>query len=158
MIKRIMSFVYYRLAVWERYLGLRSYHKPLFERSERHFTRAFELQPRKFDAIIQRGVLRWREMDDYEGAIQDFNFILKVDEENQDVRFFRAMAYNRAGNYPASIRDLELVIEVAPTSRTASDAAKQLRTMYQIMEDLRPPAELDDGPPILLGPPADPAE
>ena len=155
MIKRIMSFVYYRMAVWERYLGLRSYHKPLFERSDYHFTRAFELQPHKIDAIIQRGILRWREMDDFMGAIRDFDFVLQVDNEHQDVLFYRAMAHYRAGNYPASIHDLELVIEVAPTSRTASDAAKQLRTLYQIMDELMPPAELDDAPPILLGPPRD---
>lgn len=135
-------------------MGLRSFHRPLFERSAAHFTRAYELNPSNPAALIQRGIVRWRELDDFEGAIADFDRVLLVDRSQADVLFYRAMAHNRGGNYIATVQDLERVIDVAPESRLARDAFVQLQSLYQIMDELpRSQRKLDSSRPILLGPP-----
>lgn len=138
--KFLLTFYYYRRAIWERNMGTRFQHKPSLKTSERLLTRILKMKPQHNKAQMIRGVVRWRELDDWQGAVEDFSVLaqneaLKI-ELRAEALFYRSMSYYRGGNYSAAIDDLERTIKLAPTSRFARSAETQLQSLYLIANEL----------------------
>ena len=132
----LIAGIAFRLGVWERYLGIRSHDRRYFARAERHFSRAIRNRPDYLQAHLERGIVRWRELDDFEGAIQDFNLVLGLQRDHQKALVCRSMAYWRGGQYAAAIDDLERVVEINPNSQFARNAQTQLKSLYLVASEL----------------------
>jgi tetratricopeptide (TPR) repeat protein len=134
---RLKIWWHFRLAVWEKYRGLRSYKKRYFQNSEMHFSEVLAFDAQHLGAWIGRGIVRWRELDDFMGAIDDFNHALRLSPSHApEILFYRSMAYSRGGNYHAAISDFERILDIAPRSRFARDAYAQLASLYAIISEL----------------------
>jgi tetratricopeptide (TPR) repeat protein len=151
MLKRVLARMIHSIGTMRRFHALASRHRAGFQATERWFTRALELDTHYGLARFNRGVLRWRELDDWAGAIADFTTLLAQDETYVDALFNRAMTYARAGNYRSAIEDFEHFLEVAPESRWARHAHNQLEGLHAIVDDLANPLPPQDSLP-LLGP------
>lgn len=154
MLGYLRAAIYYRLGLWARYVGLRTSERRHFRQAEAHFSRALRAAPDHWQARQARGVLRWRELDDFNGAIQDFTAVLAVRPHHQLALFCRSMAHWRGGNYLAAIDDLEKVIQIDAATRTTQDALAQLQALYDIAEELPQVRQrLDQSPVIMLDAP-----
>ena len=138
--KFFITFYYYRMAIWQRNIGNRFHHKGSFLNSEKHLTRILAINPQHDKAQLVRGVVRWRELDDWQGAIKDFGVLIQNEALKTLLRaealFYRSMAYYRGGNYAAAIDDLERILKLAPKSRFAYSAEIQLKSLYLIANEL----------------------
>ncbi|MBI5930425.1 MAG: tetratricopeptide repeat protein [Chloroflexi bacterium] len=139
------------MGTMRRFHALASRHRTDFQATERWFTRALNLDNGYQLARFNRGVLRWRELDDWAGAIADFTTLLAQNSDYVDALFNRAMTYARAGNFHSAIEDFEHFLDSAPESRWARHAYNQLEGLYAIADDLAQPLPPPE-PPLLLGP------
>ncbi len=133
---RFVAYCLYHWAVIQRYRGLRRRKRQRFEAADRYFTRALKLNQRYLKARVNRGLVRWRELDDWAGAIDDFTQVLSQHPDYHIARFYRGMAFHRTGDYRAAAQDLHDFIRLAPNSRWAYDAQIQLDSLYAIIDDL----------------------
>lgn len=136
MIRKFLAYWLYNWAIIQRYRGLRRQKRKRFEAAERYFTRALKLNENHIRARVNRGLVRWRELDDWAGAIKDFTTLLEQQPDYHLARFYRGMAFHRGGNYQAAAQDLYDFIRLAPKSRWAYDAQIQLDSLYAIIDDL----------------------
>ncbi|MCB9438462.1 MAG: hypothetical protein H6673_15935 [Anaerolineales bacterium] len=146
-LKRLWTRLVYNRGIFQRYIGLRTRNPRNFGAAERAFSRVLHLNERHINARVSRGVLRWRELDNWVGAITDFTELLEQVPTYYLALFYRGMAFYRAGDYYASAQDLAMFIRLDPDSRWAHHARIQLEGMYAILDDL----------PKLLAPPIEPA-
>jgi regulator of sirC expression with transglutaminase-like and TPR domain len=100
---------------------------------------------------MSRALLRWRELDDWVGAIDDFTTLLTQYPSQHEALFNRGMAHYRAGDYHASAIDLAAFIQRDPDSRWVHHAKIQLQGLYSIIDDL--PKQLPPPDIPILSPP-----
>lgn len=151
MFRRVLARLVHGVGTMRRFHALASRHRTDFQAAERWFTRALNLDNGYQLARFNRGLLRWRELDDWAGAIADFTTLLAQNADYVDALFNRAMTYARAGNYQSAIEDFERFLDIAPNSRWARHAYNQLDGLYAIADDLAKPLPPTESPP-LLGP------
>lgn len=120
----------------QRFMGLRTHNRQRFLDAEHHFSRALQLNEHHYQARINRGLLRWRELDDWEGAIVDFTTLMTEKPHEHLPLFYRGMAYCRAGDYHAAVRDFDTFIRAAPHSRWTHHAMIQLDGLLAVIDDL----------------------
>ena len=138
--KFLLTFYYYRFAIWQRNVGTRFQHRVTLRSSEKYLTRILILNPQHHKAQMVRGIIRWRELDDWQNAIKDFGVLVQNETLKTLLRaealFYRSMAYYRGGNYAAAIDDLERMLKLAPQSKFAYSAETQLKSLYLIANEL----------------------
>ncbi len=136
----LASFYHYRMAIWQRNMGTRFHHRPTILKSIAHLSRILKMNPRHHKAQMVRGIIYWRELDDWENAVKDFRVLAQNEALKNLIRaealFYRSMAYYRGGNYAAAIDDLERMLKLAPKSRFAYSAETQLKSLYLIANEL----------------------
>ncbi|NDJ85168.1 MAG: tetratricopeptide repeat protein [Chloroflexi bacterium] len=130
------AFAWYSLAVLRRAIGVRSRRRHHFVAAEWCYGRALGLVEKHIAARLGRGLLRWRELDDWAGAIHDFSTLLALHPTQHLALFYRGMAYYRGGNYHAAAHDLASFIQAAPESPWVHHATIQLEGMNAILDDL----------------------
>ena len=126
-----------------RAMGVRTRNRRHFLAAERTLTHVLSLNSQHIKARINRGLIRWRELDNWSGAITDFTRLLDQQSDYHIALFYRGMALYRAGDYRASALDLDTFIRFAPQSRWVHHAAIQLEGLRAIIDEL----------PKLLSPP-----
>lgn len=124
--------LWYRRAIIQRYIGLRSRKRVRFMKAHTTFSRALAFNPQFAAARYQRGLLNWRELHNYEQAIEDFTAIL---DRFEDALFFRAMAYESLGGYATAATDLAQFMETYPESHWYSSARRQFLNLQAILDD-----------------------
>jgi tetratricopeptide (TPR) repeat protein len=138
MMRQLRTFFQFHWANMRRFVGLRTHDRRHFLAAEHHFTQALALNGNHQQARINRGVLRWRELDNWAGAIADFTTLLVQYPHHYLPLFYRSMAFCRAGDYHAAVRDLDAFIRADPQSRWVHHAIIQLDGLLAIIEDLSP--------------------
>lgn len=124
------------LANFRRYHGLRTRSRHHFAAAERLLTRVLALDNTHAKARMGRAVVRWRDLDDWVGAINDFTTLLTHHPTYHEALFNRGMAHYRAGDYYASAIDLAAFIQRDPQSRWVHHANIQLQGLYAIIDNL----------------------
>jgi tetratricopeptide (TPR) repeat protein len=151
LLKRFLARVIHSLGTLRRFHALASHRRRDFLATERLFTRALALDGTYKLARFNRGVLRWRELDNWAGAIADFSTLLAQDAAYVDALFNRAMALARSGNFHAAVDDFATFLKIAPESRWARHAAIQLQNLQAVLDDLSRQLPPPPQPP-LIGP------
>jgi lipoprotein NlpI len=76
-----------------------------------NYTRAIALDPAYTYAYFCRGVLRWRELGEYEAAIEDLSMVLELDPTWADAIFNRALAYKMNMQYKEAVADFHRYLQ-----------------------------------------------
>lgn len=100
--------------------------RPSYERAVDAFTRAIEIDPLFADAYMQRGVLYWREIQNYHRAIRDLGQVLELDSERTEALYYRALAYQARGDFDQAIMDYERFLVASSDSVLRESAQIQL--------------------------------
>ena len=104
-----------------------------YERAVDFFTRAVESDPLFVNAYYQRGVLYWREIQNYYRAIRDFTRVLELYPHWMLALYMRALAYQSRGDFDDAIADYERFLSVdgdstwGESARIQLDGARELR-------------------------------
>ena len=105
MIRRLLARFYHLRGMTWRHWGHR-YNDPVaYRRAERDFTRAIEILPTFVQALYDRGLLRWRELADGEGAEADLTRVLELDPKRAEAWFNRALAREVTGDLTGAVAD-----------------------------------------------------
>ncbi len=136
LLKRLWAFGLYRWAMFRRAMGIRTRNRRHFLAAERTLTGVLILNIQHIKARTNRGLIRWRELDNWSGAIVDFTHLLDQQPDHYIALFYRGMAFYRAGDYRASALDLDTFIRLAPHSRWVHHAAIQLENLHAIIDEL----------------------
>jgi tetratricopeptide (TPR) repeat protein len=82
--------------------------------------KAIGIDPDNFRYYLARGLLR-RDLDQYEQAIQDFDKVIQMTSDQEALEtahLKRAVAYEALGNFPATLSNLDWLIENGSGSST----------------------------------------
>lgn len=134
--KKLRAFLCFHWGNIQRYRGLRTGNRRHFVAAEQLLTHALEFNEKHHQARINRGLLRWRELDNWAGAISDFTLLLAQWPQDHLPLFYRGMAFCRAGDYHAALHDLDAFIQAAPSSRWVYHATLQINGILAIIDEL----------------------
>ncbi|HEY4691255.1 MAG TPA: tetratricopeptide repeat protein [Anaerolineae bacterium] len=90
------------------------------------FSRAIDLDPNFVEAYLQRGILYWREIQNYHHAIRDMTRVLALDPERTQALYTRALAYQSRGDFDQAIADFEQFLAHNSDSTWRDSAELQL--------------------------------
>ncbi len=62
-------------------------------------------------AYLERGILYWRELNDPNRAVGDFNVALELSPHQAEALFCRGLAYEAMGDFRAAASDLAAYLE-----------------------------------------------
>lgn len=114
-----------------RHIGIRNAHKDEFIAAARLYARAYSIDPRLRQARRERAILLWRELDQGEEAIAEFDTLLNDDPADRHSRFNRALAQQQAGRYAAALDDIEIYLQLPDQEDLYWDSAMRLRVLLK---------------------------
>ena len=119
-------------ATFHRHWGNLGSGRIAYERAVDQFTRAIDLDPQFADAYMQRGILYWREIQNYHRAARDLTHVLELDPGRSDALFNRAVAYQLRGDFDHAIDDFQKYLETAGDSHWRESAEIQLAGLREL--------------------------
>jgi len=119
-------------ATFHRHWGNLGSGRMAYERAVDHFTRAIELDPQFAEAYLQRGILYWREIQNYHRAARDLTRVLELAPERTEALFNRAIAYQLRGDFDRAIDDFQKFLETAGDSQWRESAEIQLAGLHEL--------------------------
>lgn len=99
------------------------------------YTRAIILDPAYTYCYFSRGVLRWRELGEYEEAIKDFSTVLELDSRWADALFNRALAFKMSMQYDRAIADFERYLQEGTDEFWLEATRRQLDELADVVAD-----------------------
>jgi tetratricopeptide (TPR) repeat protein len=85
--------------------GNAKYLKNDFIGADKDFSKAIELNPKFFNAYINRGRLRHNKLDDDKSAIKDYNKAIELDPKSANAYYYRANAYRNLKEFKKACAD-----------------------------------------------------
>lgn len=102
-----MARIYYMWGSLHRNFGNQSSFLREHEAAVRRFTQAYELDPHLRQALLDRGIVYFREMGRPDEALADFDALLEEDPHYGPALLNRAMLAQEQGHYDKALSDLE---------------------------------------------------
>jgi len=100
-----------RVADAQRHMGNAYSNRQEHRAAVANYTRAIVLDPTYAYCYFSRGVLRWRELGEYEEAIRDFSTVLELKPDWADALFNRALAFKMSTQFEKAVADFERYLE-----------------------------------------------
>lgn len=90
------------------------------------FSRALDLQPDHVSALYSRGVLYWRELENYYRAVKDLTRVIELAPHWHEAWFNRALAHQLRNEIPEAIADYEHYLTLPGNPKWRISAETQL--------------------------------
>lgn len=107
-----MARIYYMWGSLHRNFGNQSSFLREHEAAVRRFTQAYELDPHLRQALLDRGIVYFREMGRPDEALADFDALLEEDPHYGPALLNRAMLAQEQGHYDKALSDLETFLDL----------------------------------------------
>ena len=139
----VLSRLCVRLADAHRHMG------NLYANAEEHraaaanYSRAIRLDPAYSQALFSRGLVYWRELRNYDGAIEDLTRVLELDPSWAEAYFNRAIAYRMRGEPDSAVADLERYLAEGNDPFWLESASRQLADLRAEADGGQDPVTLD---------------
>jgi tetratricopeptide (TPR) repeat protein len=124
--KWVLSRLLVRLADAHRHMGNQYANAQEHRAAVGNYTRAIVLDPTYSQALFSRGLIYWRELRNYDRAIEDLSRVLELDPGWAEAYFNRAIAYRMRGEPESAISDLERYLAEGSDPFWLESAARQL--------------------------------
>ena len=147
---RLQAWWAFRRGVMLRFLGHRTVGRSYYRAAVAAFGRTIAHAPGHVEAYLARGLIFWRELNSPEEAIADFTAVLGLYPDNAEAYFYRGMAHQARGDYPAAADDLRLALQHDRGTIWTHNAYRQLTTIEAIMDGL--PGRIEGGDGLMLPP------
>ena len=127
----------YQQGLLQRFWGHRTLRRVHYEAAVRSFSQALTLRSDFINARLDRGLVYWRELQEYQLAIADFSQVLRLDPGRIEALFFRSMAYQNLGDYASALADLRVALARGEGADWHHDAYRQLAALEPILDELK---------------------
>ncbi len=107
MFRIIWAYLVYTWGGLHRYFGNSNHARSEHETAVYYFACACSINPDFRQARLARGVLLSRELEQYDEALAEFNWLLAKNDDDGEVKLNRAMLYQQIGNFEAALADFE---------------------------------------------------
>lgn len=124
-----------RLADAHRHMGNAYGNRQEHRAAVGNYTRAIVLDPSYTYVYFSRGVLRWRELGEFEAAIDDLTRVIELDPTWAEAFFNRALAYKMNMQYDQAIADFQRYLEEGNDQFWLDAARKQLEELAEMTAD-----------------------
>jgi tetratricopeptide (TPR) repeat protein len=134
-LRPLAARLYYLRGNFHRHFGNMSGDRREYQAAVDDFTRAIELDPAFSAAAYNRGVLYWRELQNWHRAIRDLTRVIELAPDRYEAWFNRAIAYHQRGDLAAAIADLEHYLTIAVDPGWRANAERQLALIKAVAEE-----------------------
>jgi tetratricopeptide (TPR) repeat protein len=117
---------------FHRHFGNMSGERREYQWAVDRFSHAIEIDPKYVTAYYSRGVLYWRELENWHRAISDLTRVIELAPHRTEAWLNRAIAWQRRGNFEAAIADLEYYLTIATDPGWRANAERQLVMMKAV--------------------------
>lgn len=132
MIHRLLARFYHLRGMTWRHWGHRYNDPSAYHRAEHDFTRAVEMLPTFVQALYDRGLLRWRELADGEGAEADLTRVLELDPKRAEAWFNRALAREVIGDLAGAVADFRRYLSEGDDPQWQEISRRQIAVLEAI--------------------------
>jgi superkiller protein 3 len=132
-VNRLRAALYFRRGRFHRHWGNLSGDRREYQLAVDDFSRALERQPDHVAALYSRGVLYWRELENYYRAVKDLSRVIELAPDWHEAWFNRALAHQLRHEIPEAIADYEHYLSLPGHPKWRISAETQLE-MLKIME------------------------
>ena len=123
---RLRAGFYYWRGRMHRHWGNLSGDRREYQAAVDDFGKTIELHPTHLAASFSRGVLYWRELQNYYRAVKDLSRVIELAPHWHDAWFNRAMAHQLRNEFPEAIADYEHYLALPGQLKFQSSAQIQL--------------------------------
>ena len=128
-LRRLAAAWYHLWAIAYHYRGNVTGKLSEYQRAEANLTQALLWNPTRASFYLERGILRWRELNRPQEAIQDFSLALTLDPTLHEARFNRGIAYQQTHGYPKARADFKAYLAAVPDSPWREYAERYLASL-----------------------------
>src|SRR5512135_215040 len=125
-IDRLRAALYCWRARFHRHFGNLSGDRREYQAAVDDFSKAIDLHPIYVTALYSRGVLYWRELENYYRAVKDLSRVIELAPHWHDAWFNRALAHQLRNEFPEAIADYEHYLALPGQLKFQSSAQIQL--------------------------------
>jgi tetratricopeptide (TPR) repeat protein len=124
--KRLRAGFYYSRGRMHRHWGNLSGDRREYQAAVDDFSKALELHPSHIAACYSRGVLYWRELQNYYRAVKDMTRVLELAPHWHEAWFNRALAHQLRGENSEAMADYEHYLGLPGLMKYHDSAQTQL--------------------------------
>ena len=131
MLSRLRARYHYWLGLAHRSRGNRTGDRDVYESAIGELTHALILHPVLASAYFVRGLIYWRELNDFVRAVRDVTNALSLNPAHADVVLNRALAsvYGQLRTTDEQIADFERYLEIGKSGYWKIEAHNQIRRL-----------------------------
>ena len=133
MLSTVWAYLVYTWGGLHRYFGNHSHIRSEHETAVSYFARAYAIAPDYRQARLARGILLSRELERYDEALAEFNWLLTRDKVDSEAMLNRAMLYQQIGNFEAALIDFEAYVELGGVH--VGEAAKTAVLLRELLAE-----------------------
>ncbi len=123
---RLRAGLYYWRGRMHRHWGNLSGDRREYQAAVDDFSKALDLHPDHVAACYSRGVLYWRELQNYYRAVKDMTRVIELAPQWHDAWFNRALAHQLRGEMSEAIADYEHYLALPGQMKYHASAQTQL--------------------------------
>jgi tetratricopeptide (TPR) repeat protein len=131
-IRRVRAALYFWRGRFHRHFGNLSGDRREYQMAVDDFSKAIDLHPGYVTALYSRGVLYWRELENYYRAVKDLTRVIELAPHWYEAWFNRALAHQLRNEIPAAIADYEHYLTLPGKSQWRLSAETQLAMIKEV--------------------------
>ena len=138
-INRLRAALYFWRGRFHRHFGNLSGDRREYQMAVNDFSKAIDLHPIYVSALYSRGVLYWRELENYYRAVKDLTRVIELAPQWHEAWFNRALAHQLRNEIPAAIADYEhyLTLPGKPKWRVSAETQLEMITAVEVEKAAR---------------------
>ena len=131
-IKRLRAALYFWRGGMHRHFGNLSGDRREYQMAVDDFSQAINLHAAHVSALYSRGVLYWRELENYYRAVKDLTRVIELAPHWHEAWFNRALAHQLRNEIPEAIADYEHYLTLPGKPQWRVSAETQLEMIKAI--------------------------
>ena len=132
LINRLRAALYMWRGRMHRHFGNVSGDRREYQSAVDDFSKAIDLYPIDVPALYSRGVLYWRELENYYRAVKDLTRVIELAPHWYEAWFNRALAHQLRNEIPEAIADYEHYLSLPGKPQWRISAETQLAMLKEV--------------------------
>lgn len=135
MLRFLWAYLFYTWGGLHRLFGNRNSMRSEHEAAVRYFTKAYEIDPTFHRVRLERGILLFRELGQYDEAMSDFDFLIEEDSDYRNLGLLnRALLHQQNAQFEDAIADLDDFLE-QPDDTYYAEASRMREVLDAMLSD-----------------------
>lgn len=135
MLRFLWAYLIYTWGGLHRLFGNRNSMRSEHEAAVRYFTKAYKIDPTFHRVRLERGILLFRELGQFDEALVDFNFLLDEESDYSNLALFnRALLHQQNSQFTEALADLDAFLE-QPEEAYYTEAFRMHEVLNAMLSD-----------------------